>query len=56
MRIDGVEKMNSDIFLYSAIIVFSMLVVGLVYTVKEFSKIEKEHEEKKARAKDKQDT
>ena len=53
MRFDGAEKMSSDIFLYSAIIVFSMLVIGLVYTVKEFSKIEKEHEEKKAQSKDK---
>jgi len=34
--------MSSDILLYPAIVIFSMLVIGLIFTVKEFSKIEKD--------------
>jgi hypothetical protein len=34
--------MSSDILLYPAIFIFSMLVIGLIFTVKEFSKIEKD--------------
>jgi hypothetical protein len=34
--------MSSDVLLYPAIVIFTMLVIGLVFTVKEFSKIEKD--------------
>lgn len=42
--------MSSDILLYPAIFIFSMLVIGLIFTVKEFSKINKD--DKKTEAKD----
>ena len=50
MRFDGAAKMSSDILLYPAIVIFSMLVVGLIFTVKEFSKLHKD--DKKTEAKD----
>jgi len=34
--------MSSDILLYPAIVIFTMLVIGLIFTVKEFSKMEKD--------------
>lgn len=34
--------MSSDILLYPAIFIFSMLVVGLIFTVIEFSKMKKD--------------
>lgn len=42
--------MSSDILLYPAIVIFSMLVIGLIFTVKEFSKLHKD--DKKIEAKD----
>lgn len=33
--------MSSDILLYPAIFIFTMLIIGLVFTVIEFSKMEK---------------
>jgi hypothetical protein len=33
--------MSSDILLYPAILIFSLLVIGLVFTVIEFSKLQK---------------
>jgi hypothetical protein len=50
VRFDGTTKMSSDILLYPAIVIFTMLVIGLVFTVKEFSKIEKDS--KKTETKD----
>jgi hypothetical protein len=47
MRFDGDEKMNfNDTLFVTAILVFTMMVVGLVLTVKEFS------DEKKNKDKD----
>jgi hypothetical protein len=34
--------MSSDVLLYPAIVIFTMLVIGLIFTVKEFSKLEKD--------------
>lgn len=34
--------MSSDILLYPAIFIFSMLVIGLIFTVVEFSKMKKD--------------
>jgi len=34
--------MSSDILLYPAIVIFTMLVIGLIFTVKEFSKLDKD--------------
>jgi hypothetical protein len=34
--------MSSDILLYPAIVIFSMLVIGLIFTVVEFSKMDKD--------------
>lgn len=34
--------MSSDILLYPAIVIFSMLVIGLIFTVAEFSKMNKD--------------
>jgi hypothetical protein len=42
--------MSSDVLLYPAIVIFTMLVIGLVFTVKEFSKLNKD--DKKPEAKD----
>lgn len=42
--------MSSDILLYPAVFIFSMLVIGLIFTVKEFSKLHKN--DKKAETKD----
>jgi hypothetical protein len=36
--------MSSDILLYPAILIFSMLVIGLIFTVVEFSKMRKNEE------------
>lgn len=44
--------MSSDILLYPAIFIFSMLVIGLVFTVKEFSKIEKDVKKSKTAERD----
>ncbi len=44
--------MSSDILLYPAIFIFSLLVIGLIYTVKEFSKMEKDAKKSKAAVKD----
>lgn len=38
--------MSSDVLLYPAIVIFTMLVIGLIFTVKEFSKLHKEDEAK----------
>jgi hypothetical protein len=50
VRFDGATKMSSDVLLYPAIVIFTMLVIGLVFTVKEFSKLEKDS--KKTETKD----
>ncbi len=42
--------MSSDVLLYPAIVIFTMLVIGLIFTVKEFSKLDKDS--KKTEAKD----
>jgi hypothetical protein len=42
--------MSSDVLLYPAIVIFTMLVIGLIFTVKEFSKLNKD--DKKTEAKD----
>lgn len=42
--------MSSDILLYPAIFIFSMLVIGLIFTVKEFTKLHKN--DKKIETKD----
>jgi len=34
--------MSSDVLLYPAIVIFTMLVIGLIFTVKEFSKLDKD--------------
>ena len=41
MRTDGAAEMSSDILLYPAIFIFSMLIVGLIFTVIEFKNISK---------------
>jgi hypothetical protein len=38
--------MSPDFLLYPAIFIFSMLVIGLVYTVKEFTKMGEKSDEK----------
>jgi hypothetical protein len=50
VRFDGATQMSSDILLYPAILIFSMLVIGLIFTVKEFSKLHKD--DKKNQTKD----
>ena len=47
MCFDGATTMSSDILLYPAIFIFSLLVIGLVYTVIEFSKMEKDAKKSK---------
>jgi hypothetical protein len=47
MRPNGTTKMSSDILLYPAIFIFSLLVIGLVFTVVEFSKIDKDDKDDK---------
>lgn len=42
--------MSSDVLLYPAIVIFTMLVIGLIFTVKEFSKLNKD--DKKTETKD----
>lgn len=42
MRVNGKEKTMNFNLLYPAIIVFTLLIVGLVMTVLEFKKLEKE--------------
>jgi hypothetical protein len=42
--------MSSDILLYPAILIFSLLVIGLVFTVIEFAKLQKKSD--KDRVKD----
>jgi hypothetical protein len=37
--------MSSDILLYPAILIFSLLVIGLVFTVIEFSKLQKKSDQ-----------
>jgi hypothetical protein len=46
---DGATQMNDDVLylLYPAIFVFSMLFIGLVYTVIEFKKMEKDNDKDK---------
>jgi hypothetical protein len=39
--------MSSDILLYPAIFIFSLLVIGLIFTVVEFSKIDKDDKKNK---------
>lgn len=34
--------MSSEVLLYPAIVIFTMLVIGLIFTVKEFSKLDKD--------------
>jgi heme/copper-type cytochrome/quinol oxidase subunit 2 len=53
--IDGATKMNDDVLylLYPAIFVFSMLFIGLVYTVIEFKKMENDQNKDKDKDKDK---
>lgn len=46
--------MSSDILLYPAIFIFTMLVIGLIFTVKEFSTLQKDAE-KKSQSKDDQE-
>lgn len=46
MRFDGTAKMSPDFLLYPAIFIFSMLVIGLVYTVKEFTKMSEQSDQK----------
>ncbi len=38
--------MSPDFLLYPAIFIFSMLVIGLVYTVKEFTKMSEQSDQK----------
>ena len=47
--------MSSDILVYPAIFIFTMLVIGLIFTVKEFSALHKDAE-KKAQPKDEKET
>jgi len=49
VRLDGTTKMSPDFLLYPAIFIFSMLVIGLVYTVVEFTKMGKKDAESKAK-------
>lgn len=53
MCFDGATQMNDDVLylLYPAIFVFSMLFIGLVYTVIEFKKMEKNSEKDKDKPK-----
>jgi hypothetical protein len=46
---DGATQMNDDVLylLYPAIFVFSMLFIGLVYTVIEFKKMDKDKSKSK---------
>lgn len=46
MRFDGAKKIMSFDLLYPAIIVFSLLVIGLVLTILEFTKMKKNDEAK----------
>jgi hypothetical protein len=39
--------MSPDFLLYPAIFIFSMLVIGLVYTVKEFTRMGEKSEQKR---------
>jgi phosphotransferase system glucose/maltose/N-acetylglucosamine-specific IIC component len=52
---DGATQMNNDVLylLYPAIFVFSMLFIGLVYTVIEFKKMENDQNKDKDKNKDK---
>lgn len=51
MRDYGAAKMNSDMLplIYPAIFIFSMLLIGLVFTVIEFKKLNKKDNESKKR-------
>ena len=48
MRIDEQEKMSFDL-IYPAIVIFSLLVVGLVLTVMEFKNLSEPKEDKRQR-------
>ena len=48
MRLDEQKKMSLDL-IYPAIVIFSLLIVGLVLTVMEFTKMNESDEEKRKR-------
>ena len=48
MLFNGNEKMNSDLLLYPAILIFLMMLIGLIFTVLEFSKIQKKADKYKS--------
>jgi hypothetical protein len=48
VRLNGTTEMSPDFLLYPAIFIFSMLVIGLVYTVVEFTKMGSKEEKSKS--------